>query len=170
MLKLSPKSSAGQGARRGTAACKADRRKRFLTQHIIMCCNLLPQDVTEAKSINEFKGKKKKERIRWIRAAPGSGSPPAAECRKPGGRLALCALFPKSLPKHLQLEQPGLLPASHWTFLMDGTSALFGSLGPAVPTCAGAECQNLHGKAHWDGGGTQCARWLKKRKNSVGES
>lgn len=60
MLKLSPKCSAGQGARRGTAACKADRRKRFLMQHIIMCCNLLPQDVTEAKSINEFKGKKKK--------------------------------------------------------------------------------------------------------------
>lgn len=38
------------------------------------------------------KEKKNKERIRWIRAAPGSGSPPAAECRKPGGRLALCVL------------------------------------------------------------------------------
>lgn len=101
----------------------------------------------------------------WLRKSPCRRVPEA-------GRKAcfVCAPFPKSLPKHLQLEQPGLLPASHWTFLMDGTSALFGSLGPAVPTCAGAECQNLHGKAHWDGGGTQCARWLKKRKNSVGES
>lgn len=49
-----------QAARRGTAASKADRRKRFLTQHIIIFCNLLPQDVMEAKSINEFKEKKKK--------------------------------------------------------------------------------------------------------------
>lgn len=39
------------------AGSKADKRKYFFTQHIITLWNLLPQDVTEAKSINEFKKK-----------------------------------------------------------------------------------------------------------------
>lgn len=38
---------------------EADKRKYFFTQHIITLWNLLPQDVMEAKSINEWEKNQK---------------------------------------------------------------------------------------------------------------
>lgn len=62
------------------ARSKADKRKYFFTQHTITLWNLLPQDVMEAKSINEFK-----KRIRQIHATSGSGSLSTADYQELGG-------------------------------------------------------------------------------------
>lgn len=49
-----------RGERNSGARSKVDKRKYIFTQHIITLWNLLPQDVREAKSINELKKRKKK--------------------------------------------------------------------------------------------------------------
>lgn len=71
------------GERNSGARSKADKRKYIFTQHIITLWNLLPQDVREAKSINELKKGKKK--IRQIHVTSGSGSLPTGVYREPGG-------------------------------------------------------------------------------------
>lgn len=43
-----------RGERYSGARSKVDKRKYIFTQHVITLWNLLPQDVREAKSINEF--------------------------------------------------------------------------------------------------------------------
>lgn len=91
------------------AGSKADKRKYFFTQHIITLWNVLPQDVMEAKSINEFK---KKGLDKFMQ-------PPAQEVSQlliTGSREGMpeegslyTLPLPISLPKHLQLAT-----ARHW--------------------------------------------------------